>query len=40
MDKHRTVEAITDQANTRAEVFRARVEAAIKEHFTQAHPGR
>ncbi|MFE6018674.1 hypothetical protein ACFQ6O_18640 [Streptomyces sp. NPDC056441] len=33
-------EALTAQANARAQAFKTRVEAAITDHFAEAHPGR
>jgi hypothetical protein len=40
LDPDQFEETLTAQANDRAEAFRARVEAAIVDHFEQAHPGR
>ncbi|MFI1956931.1 hypothetical protein ACH46L_03320 [Streptomyces althioticus] len=39
-DPERLEAALTAQAEVRAVMFRAGVEAAIAEHFEQAHPGR
>ncbi|WP_031487612.1 hypothetical protein [Streptomyces bicolor] len=40
VDTAKLSEAITQQANARAEALRTRVEEVITEHFVQAHPDR
>lgn len=40
LDPDLVSEALTAQANARAKALQARVEAAITDHFAEAHPGR